>query len=256
VALNPLVAIAGPESSFGTNLYNPTSSATGIWQDLTGTWDYALQGIGLSPSQYPTAASAPPSVQAAANAYLYNQQGFGPWAPYDPTLAGQIAAAGGTGAYAAPGSLSTNPADYASLDQPSGLQAFFSNPSNPPISLSADVASPQVASQLFPTTGFGADMGLSSYGAAPFTGSYYDPTTGQMTPYDYSTTSGGSTGATPGSSGGTFLSWTGLVSDIEGFFVRAGVFGLGIVLVGIAVAAIVWTQHGSDIKRAARAAVG
>jgi hypothetical protein len=246
VALNPLSVIAGPESSFGTNLYNPTSSATGIWQDLTGTWDYALQGIGLSPSQYPTAASAPPSVQAAANAYLYNQQGFGPWAPYDPTLAQQIAASGGTSAFMPPGSLSTNPADYASLDQPSGLAAFFSQSNG----------SSMPGTSLFPTTGFGADMGLSSYGAAPFTGSYYDPTTGQMTPYDYSTGSGASTGATPGASGSSFLSWTGLVSDIEGFFVRAGVFGLGIVLVGIAVAAIVWTQHGSDIKRAARAAVG
>jgi hypothetical protein len=273
VALNPLAIIAGPESSFGTNLYNPTSSATGIWQDLTGTWAYALQGIGLSPSQYPTAASAPPSVQAAANAYLYNQQGFAPWAPYDQALAQQIAALGGPSAFMPPGSLSTNPADYAALDQPSGLQAFFSNPSNPPISLSADVASPQVASQLFPTGGFGAEMGYPNTGAAPYLGYTVDPTTGAITPYDYGSGLGGSSASASGS-GATGLNsnwgmantdystvnpastqswWQTLVSGITSELERIGIMGFGVILVVAAAFVLMWPHVKEPAKKAAAA---
>ena len=93
MALDPLTAIAGAESSYGTNLFNPTSSATGIFQDLGSTWQSTLTAIGGNPSQYPTAASAPASVQFAVNSYLYNTQGFAPWTVGDPTLAAQIQAA-------------------------------------------------------------------------------------------------------------------------------------------------------------------
>jgi type IV secretion system protein TrbL len=126
--LDPLTAIAGPESSYGQTLYNPTSSATGIFQDITPTWDQAITAIGYSPSQYPSAASAPASIQFAANAWIYNTQGgFNSWTIGDPTLAANIQAAGGSSAFAAPGTLSTNPATYAGLDQSGGLQAYFAN---------------------------------------------------------------------------------------------------------------------------------
>ena len=125
MALDPLTAIAGAESSYGTNLFNPTSSATGIFQDLSSTWQSGLTAIGGNPSQYPTAASAPASVQFAVNSYLYNTQGFAPWTVGDPALAAQIAAAGGASAFAAPGTLSTNPSAYATLDQPGALAGYF-----------------------------------------------------------------------------------------------------------------------------------
>jgi hypothetical protein len=127
MALDPLTAIAGAESSYGTNLFNPTSSATGIFQDLSSTWQSGLTAIGGNPSQYPTAASAPASVQFAVNSYLYNTQGFAPWTVGDPALAAQIAAAGGASAFTAPGTLSTNPSAYAALDQPGALAAYFAS---------------------------------------------------------------------------------------------------------------------------------
>jgi hypothetical protein len=126
-SLNPITAIIGPESSNCTNMYNSGSSATGCGQMLQGTWNQIAPQIGVSTAQYPTMASAPLSYQFAATAALYNQQGFGPWAPYDPKLAANIAANGGASAYAQPGTLSTNPADYASLDQPGGLQNYLNS---------------------------------------------------------------------------------------------------------------------------------
>lgn len=127
--LNPLTAIAGPESSFGQNLQNPGSSASGIYGVINGTWQANLKAIGGDPAQYPTAKSAPASVQSAVVAYDYNQNGFKDWlcAGCDAVFTQEVANAGGPAAYAPPGSLSINPADYASLDAPGGLQAFFTN---------------------------------------------------------------------------------------------------------------------------------
>ena len=126
MALDPLTAIAGPESSYGANTQNPTSSASGVWQDISSTWQQASCAVGDC-GVYATANDAPYSVQAAANAWLYNQQGFQPWTSGDPALAADIQAAGGPGAYAQPGTLSTNPATYAALDQAGGLQSYFSS---------------------------------------------------------------------------------------------------------------------------------
>ncbi len=127
--LNPLTAIAGPESSFGQNTVNPDSSARGIWQDLSETWQGACSAVQGGSCGYATANDAPASVQAAANAWLYNQRGFQPWTCAncgDNVLVQEIANAGGASAFAPQGSLSQNPADYASLDTPAGLQAYFS----------------------------------------------------------------------------------------------------------------------------------
>lgn len=136
MALNPLTQIAADESSYGTNLQNPSTTASGVWQDVNGTWTQAITAIGYSPQQYPTALSAPASVQAAANAWLYNQQGFAPWTIGNQTLAADIAANGGPAAYAVPGTLSTNPADYASLNQPGGLTQYFASTGAPGLTVS------------------------------------------------------------------------------------------------------------------------
>ena len=240
MALNPLVAIAGPESSNGANLYNPASSATGIWQDLQGTWASTLPNIGVSPSLYPTAASAPASVQAAANAYLYNTQGFAPWAPYDPTLASNIAAAGGASAYAAPGTLSTNPADYASLDQPGGLANFFSSQGSSTPSL-------------FPGGwgGFGADAGSASAAVAPYTGYTYDPTTGTMTPYSGT---GSASGTAAPATAASQSWWQTLVAGVTAEFERVGIIGFGAILVVAAAFVLMW-PHTKGAVRAAGAAL-
>ncbi len=127
--LNPATAVAGPESSFGQNTQNPTSSASGDYGFLTSTWQQDLAAIGGNTTQYPTAVSAPNSVQTAVFAYEYNTRGFSAWTcpNCDPVFTQELANNGGPSAYAAPGSLSTNPTDYASLDTPGGLQAYFAS---------------------------------------------------------------------------------------------------------------------------------
>jgi hypothetical protein len=127
--LNPLQLIATYESSGGTNAGAtelPNSSATGIYQDISGTWSQALQLCGCgTTAQFPTAMSAPASVQTAANAALYNANGFSAWtcAGCNPALTAALAANGGASAYQT--QVSTNPADYASLDTTGGLAAYM-----------------------------------------------------------------------------------------------------------------------------------
>lgn len=127
--LSPITAVAGPESTFGTNLQNPNSSASGIYGFLTRTWQQDLTAIGGDPAQYPTAKSAPNSLQTAVFAYEYNTRGFSAWncPGCDPVFTQELANAGGPSAFAAPGSLSINPTDYASLDTAGGLQAYFNS---------------------------------------------------------------------------------------------------------------------------------
>jgi hypothetical protein len=59
----------------------PASSASGYFQMTNGTWQQALQlaGMGSLASTYPTAMSAPYSVQYQAAEALYDQQGITPW---------------------------------------------------------------------------------------------------------------------------------------------------------------------------------
>jgi hypothetical protein len=125
--LNPLTAIAGPESSFGTNLQNPNSSASGDFGIINATWQANLIAIGGDPAQYPTAISAPANIQAAVTAHLYNTRGFADYTctGCDAVLTRNIADAGGPSAFLPQGSLSENPADYLSLNTPAGLQAYF-----------------------------------------------------------------------------------------------------------------------------------
>ncbi len=125
--LNPLTAIAGPESSFGQNLQNPNSTASGLYGFINATWQANLKAIGGDPVLYPTAKSAPNSVQSAVAAHVYNTRGFADWtcSGCDPVLTAEVANAGGPAAYVAQGSLSETPADYASMDTPAGLQAYF-----------------------------------------------------------------------------------------------------------------------------------
>lgn len=121
--LNPLALIAQDESANGTLLKNPNSSASGIFQDVNGTWRSELAAIGGDPNQYPTAISAPASLQAQVNAHLFNTQGWAPWAS-NQTLMADVAAAGGVSEFAAPGTLPTDAASYAGLDTQSVGQFF------------------------------------------------------------------------------------------------------------------------------------
>lgn len=125
--LNPGTLIAQHESSGCTNNYSSSSTASGCFGFLNGTWaEYAPQA-GISLSQYPTAASAPVSDQFAVFAAAYNQNGFSDWtcSGCDPAATAAIQAAGGPSAFAAPGTLSTDPQSYAALDTSAGLQAYL-----------------------------------------------------------------------------------------------------------------------------------
>lgn len=82
------------------------STASGYYQIINGTWQQYAAGV-PGASQYPTAMSAPQSVQTQVAAAIYNAQGLGPWSSNAP-LVSAITAAGGapvsdtTGADTAP----------------------------------------------------------------------------------------------------------------------------------------------------------
>lgn len=73
------------------------SHAAGRFQDEPSTWNTAAKLIGVW--------DFTPESQDAINAFLYNQQGFAPWEPYDAPLAAFIASVGGPSAFYQPGTL-------------------------------------------------------------------------------------------------------------------------------------------------------
>jgi hypothetical protein len=94
------------ESGGNYQAQNPRSTASGGFQDINSTWGEvtqdpawraAMQGLGYG-AAYPTAKSAPPAVQNAANIWLQAKRGNKPWAASEPgtgmTGAGQSAARG------------------------------------------------------------------------------------------------------------------------------------------------------------------
>jgi hypothetical protein len=106
------------ESGGNPTAANLSSSSTGLFGDVTATWAAALADCGCgSTATYPTAASAPASVQIAANAALINANGLSDWtcAGCDPALVAAINADGGLSAFQTSG-LSTNPSTYAEAD--------------------------------------------------------------------------------------------------------------------------------------------
>ncbi len=125
--INPLPLIIQAESSGNPTAQSTSSTASGLAGDINGTWAAALAACGGcgTVTQYPTAASAPASVQVAANNALINSQGLQPWlcVNCDAKFSAQVAAAGGAGAFQTSG-LDTNPTDFAALDTPSALAAF------------------------------------------------------------------------------------------------------------------------------------
>lgn len=77
--------------------YNPSvgrvtgpSTAQGFYQITNTTWRETAPKAGVDLDQYPTAMSAPKEVQAKVAQTLFNEQGFKPWAPYNPRLAAAI----------------------------------------------------------------------------------------------------------------------------------------------------------------------
>jgi hypothetical protein len=123
-ALNPAALIAQYESSGNPTAQSSKSTASGLYGFVNGTWATYAPQAGVSLQQYPTAASAPASVQTAVFYADFNNNGFNDWTCQgcDPAAAAAIQAAGGAGAFA---QGSTNPAAYASLNTPTGLQAYF-----------------------------------------------------------------------------------------------------------------------------------
>jgi hypothetical protein len=81
---------------------NPTSSASGLYQMLTPTWQAYANQIGVNTALYPTAASAPVSVQNAVFNQMVSQNGLNDYTctGCDPALANYVAA--NPGSYSLP----------------------------------------------------------------------------------------------------------------------------------------------------------
>ncbi|MGH8257989.1 MAG: hypothetical protein ACRET0_17445, partial [Steroidobacteraceae bacterium] len=140
--------VAHYESSGCTNNYSSfgNSTASGCFGFTNATWQTYATQAGINTQQYPTAASAPVSDQFAAFAADVDSHGLSDW-----TCAGcdsGVSNAVNSGQLPASGyNLSTNPADYASLNTPSGLQAYFAGTGTSPVLASA-AGTPGLSAQL------------------------------------------------------------------------------------------------------------
>lgn len=117
----------------------PGSTASGLFGNINSTWADALRFCGSAcgtTAQFPTAASAPASIQLAANSALINHNGLSDWTcgGCDPALVRALNAAGGPSAFQISG-LSTDPATFAAADQNlSGFLAGLSGTGGTPLS--------------------------------------------------------------------------------------------------------------------------
>lgn len=89
-APSPLDIIEHHESK-GKNVqnfrYDEGHTAQGYWQITNTTWRETAPKAGIDLTKYPTAMSAPREVQKTVAQKLYDDHGYAPWAPFNPSLA-------------------------------------------------------------------------------------------------------------------------------------------------------------------------
>lgn len=257
-----LAALAPTESSGIPTAVNPSSGASGLYGFLDSTWRSFAPQAGVDLNQYPTAASAPASVQTAV-------AGITPisnWTcPGCNSLAASIAATPGnvTGTPGTNFTAPSNAPDWFDTSNPPGTPSsqLNPNPSQPPDpnadftfnpSQPADPASAttipdsQNPQNMVPTVdAFGNPVSaanpsslLGPLGAILGTGGLAAPA---LT----------ATGNTAGASGGDFFS--NLAATAWNFAQRGGLIILAIVL--IAVGAF-WLAHHPDTQRAVKRVTG
>lgn len=264
MAINILPAISRYESSnknvvnYKFNSNPKMYSASGYYQITNTTWRGIAPSAGINLSQYPTAMSAPRSVQQTAATALVNKYGLQPWIginpktgqPFNPKLATYVANNGG-------------PSNFVAIPGNTTSTGSSPNPGTVYGSGSSGVTNPNgTANGVVLTNGDYGGGGLSPSGASsgPGTGNYNgttgstgtvsstynfpsanpggqygggSATGGQSTPNPLGTSA--VTGNTTGSAS-TFWSWfEGIAGD---FAMRGAVVVLGIVLIGVAVYAL------------------
>lgn len=123
-AIDPAAVVARYESSGCVNNQNTRSTASGCFGFTNSTWTQYAPQAGVSLSQCPTAASCPVSSQFAVFAADVNSHGLSDWTC--PGCDAGVSNAVNSGQLPASGyNLSTNPQDYAALDNQQNLQAYF-----------------------------------------------------------------------------------------------------------------------------------
>lgn len=108
----PLETIEHYESG-GKNLpnyrYDKTHTASGFWQITDTNWKNYGPQLGIDVEKYPTAMSAPRDDQQKVAQKMYDEQGYKPWAPYNPALARAIGGGYGKDPSVAAGKWNVDP---------------------------------------------------------------------------------------------------------------------------------------------------
>ena len=128
MTINPLAIIPKYESSNCTDNHTSLSTSSGCFGFLDSSWKTYAGGAGVDTTKYPSAADAPTSVQFAVAAYTINKNGLKDWTctGCDAKFVDYVNSHGGTSNFTTSG-LSTNPADYSSLDTTAGRSAFLAS---------------------------------------------------------------------------------------------------------------------------------
>jgi hypothetical protein len=92
--LPPPLSVIERYESGGKNLpnyrYDKTHTASGYWQITDTNWRNYGPKLGIDVEKYPTAMSAPREAQQTVAQKMYDEEGYNPWAPYNPALARAI----------------------------------------------------------------------------------------------------------------------------------------------------------------------
>lgn len=103
--------------------YDVGHTASGFYQITDTNWNKYAPKVGIDTNKYPTAISAPKDLQKSVFAQMYTEQGFAPWANYNPRLAEAI----GTGQLATPGWVAS-PQAYDAENRKSNTSLRYMSP--------------------------------------------------------------------------------------------------------------------------------
>lgn len=172
-----LSAIAQTESSGNPTAVNPTSGASGLYGFLNSTWQSIAPQAGVDTSQYPTAASAPASVQTSVAAIT-------PVSNWTCTgcnsLASSIAATAGNT------SSSPTTTDFSNFTAPLTTPDFFSVSTTPGSQTNVPITDGGATNSSGDSFTFNSPTEATQTGISqnsntlvdPFTGTFINPTTG------------------------------------------------------------------------------
>lgn len=258
-AINRFEAPGGNVYNFKFNLNPAKYSASGFYQITNTTWRGIAPQAGIDLSKYPTAISAPRSIQQDAAAALFQNRGFADWSRNTQLTSyiaqnggasnfGIVSGSGGSGNYGGGGSGNailtgtgpggtSNGVDLGAGVNGNGATMTMENYPNPSAPVYSSTAAAGYSSA--PSGGYQAGGGSSYTGGSLTNSSSVYGGLGGALAGGVGGLLGGSGGLLGGGKSSSPGFWSALTATIGDWSLRVAIVVLGIVLIGVAVMALV-----------------